>query len=174
MQFENVKTIRRLYPMTRERSEGQTTPTAWFARAWGSGSSLLANFSVWQARASKNPIFWKIQNKYFYWPYSNKIFYTKALEYKEYFTSVDLWQIPKSSKDIQVFLDMKYRMFGQAASKYAIILVCVMLLRHLTPRSKGYFMRISTVVSVLKGCIYSSRYFHQKQLNEKYQISRWR
>ena len=65
-------------------------------------------------------------------------------------------------------------MFDQAASKYAIILVCVMLLRHLTPRSKGYFMRISTVVSVLKGGKYSSRYFHQKQLNEKYQISRRR
>ena len=29
-------------------------------------------------------------------------------------------------------------MFDQAASKYAIILVCVMLLQHLTPRSKGY------------------------------------
>jgi hypothetical protein len=72
------------------------------------------------------------------------------------------------------FLDMKYRMFGQAESKYAIILVCVMLLRHLTPRSKGYFMRISTVVSVLKGGKYSSKYFHQKQLNEKYQISRRR
>jgi hypothetical protein len=71
----------------------------------------------------------------------------------------------------RVFLDMKYRMFGQAASKYAIILVCVMLLRHLTPRSKGYFMRISTVVSVLMGGEYSSRYFHQKQLNEKYKIN---
>ena len=61
MQFENVKTMRRLYPMTRERSEieskGQITPTARFARAWGYGSSLLANFSLRYARASKNPIF---------------------------------------------------------------------------------------------------------------------
>ena len=50
MQFENVKTMRRLYPMTRERSEieskGQITSTASFARAWGYGSSLLANFSL--------------------------------------------------------------------------------------------------------------------------------
>jgi hypothetical protein len=35
--------------------------------------------------------------------------------------------------------------------KYTIVLVCVMLWRHLTLRSKGYFMRISMVVSVLKG-----------------------
>ena len=35
--------------------------------------------------------------------------------------------------------------------KYTIVLVCVMLWRHLTLRSKGYCMRISMVVSVLKG-----------------------
>jgi hypothetical protein len=42
-------------------------------------------------RASKNPIFWKIQNKYFYSvPYSNETFYMKALEYKDYFTHMTL------------------------------------------------------------------------------------
>jgi hypothetical protein len=51
------------------------------------------------------------------WPYSNEILYTKALEYKEYFTQIDLWGIPKSSRDIQDFFDMKYTMFGQAVSK---------------------------------------------------------
>jgi hypothetical protein len=53
----------------------------------------------------------------------------------------------ESLEDIQLFLDMKYRMFGQAVSKYMIVSVCVMFRRHLTPRSKGYFVRISMVVS---------------------------
>jgi hypothetical protein len=51
----------------------------------------------------------------------------KVLEYKEYFTQIDLWGIPRSSRDIQDFLDMKYRIFGQAVSKIHIVLVCVML-----------------------------------------------
>jgi hypothetical protein len=51
----------------------------------------------------------------------------KALEYKTYFTHIDSEQILKSLEDIEVFfLDMKYRMFGQAASKYMIVLVRVM------------------------------------------------
>jgi hypothetical protein len=33
--------------------------------------------------------------------------------------------IPKSSRDIQDFLDMKFRIFGQAVSKYMIVSVCV-------------------------------------------------
>jgi hypothetical protein len=37
-------------------------------------------------------------------------------------------------ENIQVFLDMKYRMFGQTASNYTIVLVCVTLWRHLTSR----------------------------------------
>jgi hypothetical protein len=68
----------------------------------------------------------KFQNKYFYLPYSNEILYTKALEYKEYFTRIDLPVIPKSLRDIQDFLDMKLRIFGQAESKYMIVSVCVM------------------------------------------------
>jgi hypothetical protein len=73
---------------------------------------------VWHARASKNPIFFKIQNKDFYLLYSNETFDIKALEYKKYFTHIDLWRILESLEDIQLFLDMKYRMFGQAVSKY--------------------------------------------------------
>jgi hypothetical protein len=38
-----------------------------------------------------------------------------------------------SLEDIQVFLDIKYRMFCQAVSKYMIVLICVMLCRHLPP-----------------------------------------
>jgi hypothetical protein len=117
--------MRCLHPITQETSEidskGQSTPMAWFSRAWGYGCSLLANFSVWYARASKNLIFWKIQNKYFYLSYSNETFYIKALEYKEYFTAN--WFM--SLEDIQVFLNMKYKMFGHAVSKYTIVLVCV-------------------------------------------------
>ena len=54
----------------------------------------------------------------------------------------------KSLEDIQLFLDMKYRMFEQAVSKYIIVSVCVMFWRHLTPRPKGYFLRISMVALV--------------------------
>jgi hypothetical protein len=40
-----------------------------------------------------------------------------VLEYKEYFIRIDLLGIPKSSRDIQDFLDIKFRIFGQAVSK---------------------------------------------------------
>ena len=40
-----------------------------------------------------------------------------------------------------------------------IVSVCVMFSRHLTPRSKGYFVGISMVGFVLKGGKYSPRYF---------------
>jgi hypothetical protein len=93
------------------------------------------------ARASiKNTSSWKIQNKYFYSPYSNEILYTKALEYKEYFTPIDLLGIPKSSRDIQDFLDVKFRIVGQAVSKYMIVSVCVMFWRHLTPRVRNVIL----------------------------------
>ena len=46
-----------------------------------------------------------------------------------------------------------------------IVSVCVMFSRHLTPRSKGYFVRISMVGFVLKGGgKYSPRYFTLKTL----------
>jgi hypothetical protein len=41
----------------------------------------------------------------------------KAREYKEYFSLIDLFGIPKSSRDIEDFLDTKFRIFGQAVSK---------------------------------------------------------
>jgi hypothetical protein len=66
----------------------------------------------------------------------------------------------KSSRDIQDFLDMNFRIFGEAVSKYMIVSVCVMFWRHLTPRSKGYFVRISMVAFIWKGGKYSPRYLY--------------
>jgi hypothetical protein len=106
----------------------------------------------------QNPKSWKIQNKYFYLQYSNETFYTKALEYKEYFTHIAFQKMTNTLEDIQLFLDMKHRMFGQAVSINIWFSVCVMFWRHLTPRSKGYFVRISMVAFVLKGVKYSPRY----------------
>jgi hypothetical protein len=60
----------------------------------------MAQAYTWHARANKDPN-WKIQNKSFYSPYSNEIFYMKALEYKADFTLIE--QIVKSLEDIQVF-----------------------------------------------------------------------
>jgi hypothetical protein len=58
-------------------------------------------------RASKNPVYWKIQNRYFYSvPYSNETLYMKALEYKTYFIHIDCEQILKSWEDIQVFFSI--------------------------------------------------------------------
>jgi hypothetical protein len=42
--------------------------------------------------------------------------YTKALENKEYFTHIVVQRMTKSSRDIQDFPDMKFRIFGQAVS----------------------------------------------------------
>jgi hypothetical protein len=46
---------------------------------------------------------------------------------------------------------MKYRIFGQAVSKIQDCFGLCNVMTALDPCSKGYFMRISTVVSVLKG-----------------------
>jgi hypothetical protein len=51
-------------------------------------------------RVRENPIFLKTQNKHFYWLYSNEILDIKALEYKEYFTHIDLWRTLKNSQNI--------------------------------------------------------------------------
>jgi hypothetical protein len=66
-------------------------------------------------------------------------------------------------------VETKFRMFGQAASKYMIVSICVsvMLWRHSTPRWKGYFIRISMVFFVLKGGEYALRYLRYKQLSCK-------
>jgi hypothetical protein len=85
---------------------------------------------MWHAHArktKKNPIFKKNQNKHFYWLYSNEILDIKALEYKEYFIHIDLWRTLKNSQVIYAIVEMKFRMFGQAVSKYMIVSVCVML-----------------------------------------------
>ena len=54
----------------------------------------------------------------------------KALEYKTYFIHIDSEQIAceEFRRYPNFFLDMKYRMFGQAVSKYIIVLVCVSVL----------------------------------------------
>jgi hypothetical protein len=64
-------------------------------------------------------------------------------------------------------VETKFRMFGQAVSKYMIVSVCVMLWRHSTPRWKGYFIRISMVFFVLKGGRgeHALRYLRYKQLS---------
>jgi hypothetical protein len=78
-------------------------------------------------------------------------FVHEALEYKEYFTHIAVQQMTKSSRDIQDFLVMKFRIFDLAVSEYMIVTVCVMFWRHLTPCSKDYFVRISMVAFIWKG-----------------------
>ena len=85
---------------------------------------------MWHAcarKTKKNPVFLKTQNKHFYWLYSNEILDIKALEYKEYFTHIDLWRTLKNSQVIYAIVETKFRMFGQVVSKYMIVSVCVML-----------------------------------------------
>ena len=82
---------------------------------------------MWQARASKNQIFLKTQNKHLYWLYSSEILDIKALEYNKYFTHIDLWRTLKNSQVIHAIVETKFRMFGRAVSKYMIVSVCVML-----------------------------------------------
>ena len=108
VQVEISETMRCLHPITQETSEidskGQSTPVAWISREF---HDLLANFSVWHMCASKRPIFWKIQNKYFYLSYSNETFYIKAPEYKEYFTATDLgecWRVSKIFKFFSIWI----------------------------------------------------------------------
>jgi hypothetical protein len=121
----------------------------------------------------KNPIFWKIQNKYI----STGRIQTKFSTRKRLNTrSISLrlicgefWGVQEIFK---IFSIWNTEYLAKRWVKYTIVLVCVMLWRHLTPRSKGYFLRISTVVFVLKGGKYSLRYLYRKQLSEKYDIYR--
>jgi hypothetical protein len=57
----------------------------------------------------------------------------------------------KSLENIQLFLDIQYRMFGQAVSINCDCFGLCNVLTALDPRSKGYFVRISMVGFVLKG-----------------------
>ena len=79
-------------------------------------------------RASQNPIFKKIQNKYFYSvPYSNETLYMKALEYKTYFIHIDSEQIVKSLEDIQIFCRYEIQnVWPSGEYKIYYCFVCVM------------------------------------------------
>jgi hypothetical protein len=105
---------------------------------------------LYSSVSGKNPIFLKTQNKHLHWLYSSEILDIKALEYKKYFTHIDLWRTLKNSQVIHAIVETKFWMFGQVVSKYMIVSVCVMLWRHSIPRWKGYFIRISMVFFVLK------------------------
>jgi hypothetical protein len=63
---------------------------------------------VWQARASKNPIFLKTQNKHLYWLYSSEILDIKALEYHKYFTHIDLLRTLKNSQVTHAIVETKF------------------------------------------------------------------
>jgi hypothetical protein len=66
----------------------------------------------------------------------------------------------KSLENIQLFLDIQYRMFGKAVSiNYDCFDLCNVLTA-VDPRSEGYFVRISMVGFVLKGGKYPQRYLH--------------
>jgi hypothetical protein len=56
----------------------------------------------------KKQIFLKTQNKHVYWLYSNEILDIKALEYKEYFTHIDLWRTLKNSQVIYTIVETKF------------------------------------------------------------------
>jgi hypothetical protein len=72
---------------------------------------IIAQWTRVRVKTRYQPIFWKIPNKYFYWMYSYETFYTKALEYKEFFTHIAFSKMTKSLENIQLFLDIQYRMF---------------------------------------------------------------
>jgi hypothetical protein len=125
---------------------------AWVWRHPGHMSFLLANYCAMYASASKtrpleifkiNISTRRIQTKFC----TRKRLNTKS----QYFTHIAVRQMTKRSRDIQDFPDMKFRIFGQTVSKCMIVSVCVIFWRHLTPRSKGYFVRISMVAFISRG-----------------------
>jgi hypothetical protein len=104
--------------MTLERpemdSQGQIIARTRVSLTSSRPQELLIGQLLHNVRAcEENPTSSKIQNKYFYSPYSNK------------FTNIAVQQMRKSSRDNKDFLDMKFRIFGQAVSKYMIVSVCV-------------------------------------------------
>jgi hypothetical protein len=58
---------------------------------------------------------------------SSEILDIKALEYNKYLSHIDLWRTLKNSQVTYTIVETKFRMFGQAVSKYMIVSVCVML-----------------------------------------------
>ena len=93
---------------------------SWFTLQWVSGGiAELKTLSIMLvARACD--IFEKFEIYI-----STRRIQTKLCTVKAYFTLIDFRRILKALEDIQVFLDMKYRMFGRAVSKYTIVFVCV-------------------------------------------------
>jgi hypothetical protein len=91
----------------------------------GAGPPVIIQLS------GKNPIYWNIQNKYFKWPYSNEIFYTKALEYKEYFDILTWGEFRRVQDNFKILLISNSKCLAKRWVKYTIVLVCVMLWRHL-------------------------------------------
>jgi hypothetical protein len=84
-------------------------------------SSLLAKYYAIHARASKTRYLEKFKINISTRCIQTKPSTRKRLEYKEYFTLIADQNVTKSLEDIQLFLNMKYRMFGQAVSKYMIV-----------------------------------------------------
>jgi hypothetical protein len=64
----------------------------------GTGTPYLPILACGTHMQVKTDIF--KNSKHFYSPYSNEILDIKVLEYKEYFTHIDLWRILKNSQDI--------------------------------------------------------------------------
>jgi hypothetical protein len=143
-------------------SKGQITSAAWFSRALGYEYSLLANFTCSTRVRVKNlmkPDILKIQNKHFYSPYSNETFYIKALEYKEYFTHINLWRILKSLDAFRRYSTFSpYENTECLAKRWVNIRLfrfVYLFWRHWTPRWKGYFVRISMVFFFKGGWIHA-------------------
>jgi hypothetical protein len=98
-----------------------------------------------------------LKNKYFYSPYSNETFYTKALEYKQVFYTYSRSENDEKFERYSTFSQYETQnVWPSSEYKYMIFGLCNVL-RHLTPH---YFVRISMVVFVLKGGKYSPRYLH--------------
>jgi hypothetical protein len=122
----------------------------------------LANYYTMYASASKTRHLEKFKINISTRRIQTKFCTRKRLNTKSILHYIAFQQMTKSSRDIQDLVDMKFRIFGQAVSKYMIVSVCVLFCRHLTSRSKGYFVRITMVVFIQKGGQYSPRYLYYK------------
>jgi hypothetical protein len=130
--FRSAKTLHCLNPNARKTSEndskGQITPAVWFAHASGYRCSLLANFSVWWARASKNPIFWKIQNKYISTGRIQTKFSTrKRLNTRNISLRLTCGEFRGVQEIFKIFWIRNTEYLAKRWVKYTIVLVCVML-----------------------------------------------
>ena len=83
-----------------------------------------------------------------------------------------MWGILRSSRDIQDFLDMKYRIFGQAVSKIHDCFGLCNVVTALDPPFERLFYEDFNGGFRFKGGKYLLRYLYRKQLSEKYEIYR--